>query len=246
MKMKYSETDLTEATKIISYLRKIRVYAVAMSVSSLLYLVLKIVNHAEGTELYLTYGFTGIIILVSISIIIRLDNKTAGVYGIGCIIAGAVYSFSIVYYRGETEGLFTAIGFIIGLIVIRHGVSVAFGGYSQEAFSRVNQKKVSFIRNLVMSLKKSLPTDKDVIHCTYTDNKGKKRKLKIKLLDDVVCFLLSGDPTPLFFDRNNVFISELQNRASSLTVSINVDDHDWLEAEMKSEDFKKYESWKYR
>jgi hypothetical protein len=176
--MKYSETDLTEATKIISYLRSIRIYAVTILFSSLLYLGLEIHNNIKGTELYLLYCFTGIIILGSLSIIIRPNYKTANIYGLSCIIAGIIYSFSILYYRGETPGFFTTIGFIVGLIVIRHGVSVAFGNRSQEAFSRVNQKKVLFIKNLLNSLKQSLPNEKDVIHCTYTDNRGGKKKLE--------------------------------------------------------------------
>ncbi|MCG2721022.1 MAG: hypothetical protein L6290_03255 [Thermodesulfovibrionales bacterium] len=242
--MKYSETDLTEATKIISYLRSIRIYAVTILFSSLLYLGLKIINHTAGTELYLLYCFTGIIIVGSLSALIRLNHKTASIYGLSYILSGVAYSFSIFYYRGETQGFFTTIGFIAGLIIIRHGVSVAFGNRSQEAFSRVNQKKVSFIINLLVSLKQSLPNEKDVIHCTYTDDKGKKKILKIKLLDDVICFLLSVQSAPIFFDRNNVFISEIENKLNFLTVSIIVDNHDWLEAEMKLDDFKKYEAWK--
>lgn len=243
-KMKYSETDLTEATKIISHLRSIRIYAVTILFSSLLYLGLKIFKHTEGTELYLLYCFTGIIILGSLSIIIRLNYKTANIYGLSCIIAGVIYSFSILYYRGKTPGFFTTIGFIVGLIVIRQGVSIEFGNRSKEAFSRVNQEKVLFIKKLLKSLKQSLPNEKDVIHCTYTDDKGKKRKLKIKLLDDVVCFLLSGYSAPIFFDRNNVYISELQGNPNFLKVSIIVYNNDWLEAQFKPDDFKKYQAWK--
>jgi hypothetical protein len=243
-KMKYSETDLTEATKIISYLRSMRIYAVAIFFSGLLYLGLKIHNNTKGTELYLLYCFTGIIILGSLSIIIRLNYKTANIYGLSCIIAGVIYSFSILYYRGETPGFFTAIGSVVGLIVIRQGVSVAFGNRSQEAFSRVNQKKVSFVKNLLKSLKQSLPDEKNVIHCTFADDKGEKRDLSIKLLDDVACFLLNGHSTPIFFDCNNVYISELQGNRNFLNVSINVDNHDWLEAQFKPDDFKKYQAWK--
>jgi hypothetical protein len=242
--MKYSETDFTEATKIISYLRSIRIYAVTILFSSLLYLGLKIINHTEGTELYLLYCFTGVIVLGSLSIIVRLNYKTVNIYGLSCIIAGVIYSFSILYYRDKISGFFTTIGFIIGLIVIRYGVSITFGNRSQEAFSRVNQKKVSFIKNLLISLKQSLPNEKDVIHCTYNDDNGKKKKLKIKLLDNVICFLLSEHSTPIFFDRNNIFISELENNTNFLTVSIIAENHDWLEAEMESDDFKKYEAWK--
>ena len=67
--MKYNEADLTEATKIISYLRSIRIYAVTILFLSLLYLGLKIFKHTEVTELYILYCFTGIIILGSFSII---------------------------------------------------------------------------------------------------------------------------------------------------------------------------------
>ncbi len=242
--MKYSETDLTEATKILSYLRSMQIYAVTIFCASLLYLGLKIYNDTKGTELYLLYCFTGIIILGSLSIIIRLNDKTANMYGLSCIVGGAIYLFSILYYRGETPGFFTAVGSIVGLIVIRQGVSVAFGKRSQEAFSRVNQKKVLFIRNLLKSLKQALSNEKNTIHCTYTDDKGKKRNLGIKLLDDVACFLLEGHSTPIFFDRNNVYMFELQSSKNFLHVSINVDNHDWLEADFKSDDFKKYQAWK--
>ena len=170
--MRYSETDLTEATKIISYLRSIRLYAVTILFSSLLYSGLKIHNNIKGIELYLLYCFTGIIILGSLSIIIRLNYKTANIYGLSCIIAGVICSFSILYYQGETPVFFITICFIAGLIVIRHGVSVAFSHRSQEAISRVNQKKVSFVRNLMKSMKQSHPNENDAIHCTYTDDKG--------------------------------------------------------------------------
>jgi len=242
--MKYNETDLTEATKIISYLRSIRIYAVTILFSSLLYLGLKLHNNIKGTELYLLYCFTGIIILGSLSVIIRLNSKTANIYGLSCIVAGVIYSFSIFYYRGETPDFFTTIGFIVGLIVIRQGVSVAFGSRSQEAFSKVNQEKVSFVNNLLKSLKQSHPDEKNAIHCTYTDDEGKKRNLSIKLLDDVACFLLTGDSTPIFFGRNSVYISELQGNPNFLNVSIIIDNHDWLEAQFKLDDFKKYQAWK--
>jgi len=242
--MKYSETDLTEATKILSYLRSMQIYAVTILCASLLYLGLKIYNDTKGTELYLLYCFTGIIILGSLSIIIRLNDKTANIYGLSCIISGAIYLFSILYYRGETPGFFTALVSVVGLIVIRQGVSVAFGKRSQEAFSRVNQKKVLFIRNLLKSLKPPRRNEKNIIHSNYTDDKGKKRNLSIRLLDDVACFLLDGHKTPIFFDRNNVYMFELQSSKNFSNVSINVDNHDWLEAEFKSDDFKKYEAWK--
>jgi hypothetical protein len=241
--MKYTETDLTEAIKIISYLRSIRIYAVTILFSSLLYVWLQIHNNIKGAELYLLYCFTGIIILGSLSIIIRLNYKTANIYGISCIIAGVIYSFSMLYYQGETPVFFTTIGFIVGLIVIRQGVSVAFGNRSQEAFSRVNQKKVSFVKNLLKSLKQSLPNENDEIHCTYTDDKGDKRKLSIKLLDDVACFLLNGHSPPVFFDRNNIYVSELQGNSDLLIVSISAYNHDWLEAQFNPDDFKKYQAW---
>jgi len=243
-KMKYSETDLTSATKIISYLRSIRLYAVTILFSSLLYSGLKIYNNIKGTELYLLYCFTGIIILGSLSIIIRLNYKTANIYGISCIIAGVICSFSIFYYQGETPVFFITICFIAGLIVIRHGVSVAFGNRSQEAFSRINQMKVSYIKNILKSLKQSLPNDKNVIHCTYTDDKGGERNLSIKLLDHVACFLLNRSSTPIFFDRNNVYISELQSNPDLLNVSIIAYSNDWLEAQVKPDDFEKYQAWK--
>jgi len=242
--MKYSETDLTEATKIISYLRSIRIYAVTILFSSLLYLGLEIHNNIKGTELYLLYCFTGIIILGSLSIIISPNHKTAKIYGLSCIIAGVIYSFCILYYRGKTPDFFTATAFIVGLIVIRQGVSVAFGNRSQEAFLRVNQEKVSFVKNLLKSLRKSLPNETNAIHCTYIDDKGEKRNLSIKLLYDVACFLLNGHSTPIFIDRNNIYISELQGNPHSLKVSIILYNHDWLEAEMMLDDFRKYEAWK--
>jgi len=242
--MKYTETDLTEAIKFISYLRSIRIYAVTILFSSLLYVWLQIHNNIKGAELYLLYCFTGIIILGSLSIIIRLNYKTANIYGISCIIAGVICSFSIFYYQGETPVFFITICFIAGLIVIRHGVSVAFGNRSQEAFSRINQMKVSYIKNILKSLKQSLPNDKNVIHCTYTDDKGGKRNLSIKLLDDVACFLLNRYSTPIFIDRNNVYISELQSKPNLLNVSIITYSHDWLEAQFKPDDFKKYQAWK--
>ena len=104
--MKYSETDLTEATKIISYLRSIQIYAVTILFSSLLYLGLKIHNNIKGTELYLLYCFTGIIILGSLSIIIRLNYKTANIYGLSlyyCRCYLLIFHYSII---GMNTGLF--------------------------------------------------------------------------------------------------------------------------------------------
>ena len=68
-------------------------------------------------------------------------------------------------------------------------------------------------------MKQSLPNEQNVIHCTYNDG-GEKRNVKIKLLDDVACFLFNGDSTPIFFDRNNVYILELQDNPNFLNVSI--------------------------
>jgi len=241
--MKYSETELTEAIKIISYLKSIRTYAVAILLLSLLYIGFKIHKNTTGTELYLLYYFTGVIILGSLSAVINLNNMTANIYGVSCIIAGVIYSFSIIYYRGETEGFYTAIGLFIGLIVIRQGVSVAFGNHSKEVFTTVNQKKVSFVKKLLKSLKQPLPNEDNVILCTYLDE-GEKRNLRIKLLDDVACFLLNGHATPVFFNRNDIYISELQDNPDFIKVSVIVDNHDWLEAQFKPNDFKKYEVWK--
>jgi hypothetical protein len=242
-KMKYNETDLTEATNIISFFRSIRIYAVAILFLSLVYSGLKFLNDANGTELYLLYGFTGLITLGTISILLHLNSGTANLYGISSIIAGVIYSFSILYYQGATWGFFTTVGFIAGLIVIRQGVIAAFGNRSREAFSRTNQAKVSFVINLLTSLKQSLPNEQNVIHCTYTDD-GKKRNVRIKLLDDVACFLFNGDSTPVFFDRKNVYILELQDNPNFLNVSITVHNHDWIEAQLKPADFKKYQAWK--
>jgi hypothetical protein len=243
--MKYNETDLTEATTIISYLRSIRIYAVAILFLSLVYAGLKILDDTKGTELYLLYCFTGLITLGTLSIILRLNAGTANLYGVSSIIAGVICSFSILYYQGSTWGFFTTVGFIAGLIVIRQGVKAAFGNRSREAFSKINQAKVSFVTNLIKSLKQSSPQEQNVIHCTYTDD-DKKRNVRIKLLDEVACFLFNGDSTPVFFDRNNVFILELQDNPNFLNVSITAHNHDWIEAQLKPDDFKKYYTWKNR
>ena len=68
--------------------------------------------------------------------------------------------------------------------------------------------------------------------------------MSIKLLDDVACFLLNGHSTPTFVDRNNIYISDLQGNQNFLQVSIVAYNHDWLEAQFKPDDFKKYEAWK--
>jgi hypothetical protein len=126
---------------------------------------------------------------------------------------------------------------------MRQGVMVAFGNCSREAFSKINQAKVSLVINLAKSLQQSLPDEQNVIHCTYTDD-GEKRNVRIKLLDDVACFLFNGDSTPIFFDRNNVYIIELQDNQNFLNVSITTHNRDWIEAQLKPSDFKKYQKWK--
>ena len=241
--MKYNEADLTEATKILAYLRSIRIYAIVILILGVLYLSFKIHNNTTGTELYLLDCFIGIISLGSLSVFITLNSKTANLYGISSIIAGAIYSFSVVYYRGDTDAFVTGIGVFAGLIVMKQGVNVAFGNRSQEAFSRTNQKKVSFVINLLKSLKQSRPNGKNAIHCTYT-HEGKQKNLSIQLLDDVACFLLEGNSEPMFFDRKNVYMSVLQKNADSLNVSIMAANHDWIEAQFKPDDLKKYQSWK--
>jgi hypothetical protein len=68
--------------------------------------------------------------------------------------------------------------------------------------------------------------------------------MKIAFFDDIACFLLTGQRTPMFFDRGNIFIFELQYISDLFHVSIVADNHDWLEADLKSDDFKKYQAWK--
>jgi hypothetical protein len=241
--MKYNETDLTEATKIISYLRSIRVYAVALLFLSLVYASLKFLSDTKGTELYLLYCLTGLITLGTLSIILHLNSVTANLYGVSSIIAGIICSFSILYYQGTTWGFFTTVVFIAGLIVIRQGVTASFGSRSREAFSKINQARVAFVINLITSLKHSLPQEQNVIHCTYDDG-GEKGNVRIKLLDEVACFLFNGDSTPVFFDRNNIYILELQDNPNFLNVSITAHNHHWIEAQFKPDDFKKYQIWK--
>jgi hypothetical protein len=241
--MKYNETDLTETARIISYLRSIQIYAVAILLVSVLYVGFKIYSNTKGIELYLLDFFIGVMSLGSLAIFIRLNSKTANIYGVSCIISGLICSFSILYYRGDTDTFITGTGLLAGLFVIRQGVRVAFGNRTREAFSKANQKKIAFVTNILKSLIQSLLDGNDVIHCTYTDD-GKKRNLSIKLLDDVACFVLHGHSEPLFFDRNNVYFSELGKKPDFLNVSISVHNHDWLEAQFKPGDFKKYEKWK--
>ena len=240
--MKYSETDLTEATKVISYLRSVRIYAVILLCASLLYPALKIGINAKGTELYLLYFFSGIIILGSLATI-RLNRKTAIFYGASSIIAGVIYLFCVLYYRSKIQSFFIVPGVILGIIILRQGISVTLGRRSQEAFSKANQEKVSFIKNLLRSMKKSLPNDKDVIHCISDDN-GEKRDLSIKFIDNIACFLLKGHSTPIFVDRGNVYIFELQSSPAFLDVSITLYSNEWLQAKLKPDDFKKYQKWK--
>jgi hypothetical protein len=241
--MKYSETDLTEATKVISYLRSVRIYAVILLCASLLYPALKIGINAKGTELYLLYFFSGIIILGSFSIIVHLNRKTAILYGASSIIAGVIYLFCVLYYRSKIQSFFIVPGVILGIIILRQGISVTLGRRSQEAFSKANQEKVSFIKNLLRSMKKSLPNDKDVIHCISDDN-GEKRDLSIKFIDNIACFLLKGHSAPIFVDRGDVYILELRRSADFLSVCITLYSNEWLEAEFTPDDFKKYEKWK--
>jgi hypothetical protein len=240
--MKYSETDLTEATKVISYLRSVRTYAVILLCASLLYPVLRIGINAKGTELYLLYFFSGIIILGSLATI-RLNRKTAIFYGASSIIAGIIYLFCILYYWSKIQSFFMVPGVILGIIILRQGISVTLGRRSKEAFSKANQEKVSFIKNLLRSMKKSLPNDKDVIHCISDDNGG-KRDLSIKFIDNIACFLLKGHSTPIFVDRGNVYIFGLQSSPAFLDVSITLYSNEWLQAKLKPDDFKKYQKWK--
>jgi hypothetical protein len=243
MAIAYNETDLTEAIKIISYLRSIRIYAVTIACLCLPYLGFRMYTDARGTELYLLSCATGVLVLGSLSVIIRLNYKTANLYGVSSIVAGVLYSFSLLYYQSNTNTVIITIGFIAGVILIGQGVRVAFGSRSRDAFSKANQKKVSFVVHLLKSLKQSLPDEKNVIHCTYS-NDGKKSNVRIKLLDNVACFLFDGQTDPAFFDRSNMYIFELQDNRDVLNVSITVHSHDWIEAQLKPADFKKYQAWK--
>ena len=240
--MKYTETDLTEATKLVSYLRSVQKYALVVLLLSILYFGFRFYGSSEHLELYILSFFTGVMIVGSLSIIIRL-NHTAIIYGFSCIVAGAMFIFSLVYYLNTTPVFLLTICSVIGLLVIRHGVNLVFGKRSQDIFSRTNQKKILFVKNLIKSLEHSLPNEKNVIHGTYTDG-GERRNLKIKFLDDIACFLPDRQSFPIFFDRSNVFMFELQDNRDFLHVSIVVENHNWLEADLKPDDFKKYQSWK--
>ena len=244
--MKYSDSDLTQAIKIISYLKSLRLYAFATLSVSVLYVLAKIFTDLQGTELYLQASFTGIIVSGSLLYILRQTFRTVFIYGVSCILGGALYLFTLVYYHGKAEIIPLAFGFIIGLLVIRHGVSLAFGKRSQEIFSKVIQDIVGHVNTLTRSVKTSLPDEKDVIHCTYTDDKGTQRTLKIKLLDDIACFLTGDETFPMFVDRTNVVITDLRENPDFVEVSISIENHDWLEAQFKPDDFKKYQSWKDR
>ena len=204
--MKYSDSDLTQAIKIISYLKTLRLYAFATLSASVLYLLARLFFDLHGTELYLQASFTGIIVSGSLLYIIRQTFRSAFIYGVSCVLGGALYVFTLVYYHGKSEIIFLAFGFIIGLLVIRHGVSLAFGKRSQEVFSKVIQDIVAHVHTLAQSVKESLPDENDVIHCTYTDDKGTKRILKIKFIGDIACFLASEETMPMFVDSNNVVI----------------------------------------
>ena len=241
--MKYTETELNEVTKIIAYLRSIQKYAAAILFLSILYFCFRFFSHSENRELYLLSLFTGIMVIGGLSIIIRLNHKTVITYGFSCMIASGMFLFSLVYYRDTIPSFITTAGIIIGILVIRHGLHLVFGRHSQQIFSRTNQKKISFVRNLIKSMKQSLPNDHNIIHCTYSDD-GKMRNMKIAFLDDIACFLLNGQSTPMFFDRNNIVIFEIQDNKDFLHVSIVADNHDWLEADLKPDDFKKYQAWK--
>lgn len=228
---------------MIVYLRSVQRYALAILLLSILYFVFRFYHTAEIREIYLLLFFTGVMILGILPVIIRINHKTAIIYGFICIIVTGMFLFSLVYYRNTTQDFLTTTGFVIGLLIIRHGVSLVFGKRSQEIFSRTNQKKISFINNLIKSLKKSHPNDKNIIHCTYTSD-GTSRNMKIQFLENVACFLLDGQRTPMFFDRGNIFIFEIQESPDLLHVSIVADNHDWMEAHLKADDFKKYQRWK--
>jgi hypothetical protein len=243
MAIAYDETDLTEATKIISYFRTVRISAVAISLLFLISAGFTMFAVSRGTELLLLAGAAGVLIPGSVSILIRLNYRTATLYGISSIIAGGIYAFSFLYYGAEREGFFTAIGFIAGLLVVGQGVRVAFGSRARYAFSRENQKRVSFVINVLQALKQSLPDEKNVIHCTYTNDEN-IRGLRIKFLDAVACFLFEGQSSPVFFDRTNLYIFELQTNADVIYVSITAHSHDWIEAQFTRADFKKYQVWK--
>lgn len=241
--MKYREKDLTETTKVISYLRLVQKYAAAVLLFSIVYSGFRLYHSTDSRDFYLLTLFTGVMIIGSLSVIIHLNHKTVILYGFSCVVAGCAFLFSLFYYKNVTPVFVTAAGLITGILGIRHGVHLVFGKRSQEIFSRANQKKISFVRNLIKSMKESSADDRNMIHCTYSDD-GKIKTMKIAFQDDIACLLLGGQRTPIFFDRDNIYLSEHQAKGDSLRVSVVADNHDWLEADLKRDDFKKYQKWK--
>jgi hypothetical protein len=242
--MKYSEIEFTETIKIISYLKKLRIYAAAVLILSLMYFGFKMFTHAEKSEHYLLFGFFGIILTGCILVFVRLNYRTVFLYGTSCIISGSIFVFSLIYYRGDTDILFTSIGAITGLLVMRGGIKIAFGKNTQEIFSGHIQGLVSSAENLITSTRNSSPGEKDVIHCTYTDDRDRKLSVKIKFVDDLACFLLGDKYTPFFFSRNSLFLFVQNEDSDMLDASVIVDNSEWLQAQIRREDFKKYEAWK--
>jgi len=244
--MQYSETELTEARKIIAHVRSVRLYAIVASSLSFIYLVFKIFHATKGSELYLLICIIVIIILGSVVFMVRFNYRTAMIFGLSHITGGALFIFSAVFYQREAPALLMITSIIAGLIVIRQGISTAFGARLQETFTREYQKKIAYVKNLTKSMQQTPPSDNNLIHCTYKDPKEKRRPLKILLLDDIACFLLQGETFPVFLDLNNVFMIELQDDPDFLNVSVLAYDHDWLEAQMKKADFRKFQRWKDR
>jgi hypothetical protein len=243
--MKYTEEELTEATKFIDYLRSIQRYAIVLLALSSLYSAFRLYQHADSHEIYLLAVFVGVLALGSLSVIIRIHHKTAITYGLSCVVGTGVFFYTLFLYGHTNPDIITATGIIVGLLVIRHAVQLVFGKRSQVIFSQKNQKKIAFVSNLITSLKHSHPGDKDVIHCNYISD-DKSKKMKIQFLENVACFLLNGQRSPLFFDRDNIALFELRDNGDLLRVSVVADNHDWLEADLKRADFKKYQKWKDR
>ena len=241
--MKYSETELTETTKIIAYIRSLQRYAVAISIVGVAYLVFRLYATSEIIEISLLCLFAAVMVFGSLSFIIRPNHNTSIIYGFSCIVSALMFLFSLYFYRNTTTASLTTVGIIIAILVIRQGVMLLFGKQSQYIFSRKIQQRISFVKNIIKSLKKSDPNDANVVHSTYT-NDGKTRNMKIQFLEDNACFILNGHTLPMFFDHSNISIFELQDNGDSLHVSVSADNHDWLEADLKPDDFKKYEVWK--
>jgi uncharacterized membrane protein len=240
--MKCSETELTEATKVISYLRSVRVYAVILMCATLVYPALRVGTGAKGAELYFLLCFSAIVLLGSLSVIARLNRKTVFVYGISSILAGVIYLFSIFYYKSRVQFFFMVPGLVLGIMTIRQGMDAAFGRRSQDAFSKANQEKISFINEVLGALKKS-PPDENTIQCISDDN-GEIKGLSIKFIDNMACFLLKGERTPLFVERGDVYILEIRSSPEAIRVCITLYNNEWLEADFTPEDFKRYETWK--